>query len=110
MTTTLAMWSIEGLEYLFDVDQYQKDVAWATLGGKARPAAPPALEILKLRANANTDREYEIYAFNRGEFTPDEIREMFEDEDQCQALVDWIRENGEQLHSNKKQLKKKKIT
>jgi hypothetical protein len=98
-TVFLAMWDNTGLECLVDLTQHFKKQTWAALAGDKIPADPVNLEVLKLRAMYNSQREYEIYSFNTSpSVTQSSIKEWFENDPQ--SIVDWIREHGNKIYSD----------
>ena len=62
----------------------------------ARPTGIP-LQMLILRARANSQRVYEIYEFN-STMGYKELTKVFNDDPQ--PVVEWIRENGKQVYSD----------
>ena len=111
----LAVWDMLGLESLWDVDEamelienHSKQKTWNTLKGeKTEPLRNPIpLNMLIMRARANSQRSYEIYTFT-SEFDRKEIETIFAE---CpQPLVEWIRENGNKIFSDYTKSDKKVI-
>lgn len=102
----LAMWDMQGLECLFDVDFYMNDYnEWnkqkvvAILKDDRIPDQPRGipLQMMILRAKYNSQRAYEIYEFN-STLKYKELTEAFNDNPQ--PIVEWIRENGKQVYSD----------
>ena len=102
----LAMWDMQGLECLFDVDlhmnkynEWGKQKVVSILKEEQVPIQPQGipLQMLILRARANSQRTYEIYEFN-STVKYDELKEAFNDNPQ--PIVEWIRENGKQVYSD----------
>lgn len=102
----LAMWDSNGLESLHDVDyhmnrynKWERQKVVAILKEERIPAMPTGipLQMLILRARANSQRAYEIYEFN-STVKYDELKEAFNDNPQ--PIVEWIRENGKQVYSD----------
>lgn len=100
------MWDCNGLESLHDVDyhmdrynQWEKQKVIAILKEERIPARPTGipLQMLILRARANSQRAYEIYEFN-STIEYDELKEAFNDNPQ--PIVEWIRENGKKVCSD----------
>ena len=100
------MWDCNGLESLHDVDyhmdrynQWEKQKVIAILKEERIPARPIGipLQMLILRARANSQRAYEIYEFN-STIEYDELKEAFNDNPQ--PIVEWIRENGKKVYSD----------
>jgi hypothetical protein len=102
----LAMWDMQGLESLHDVDyhmdrynEWERQQVIAILKEEQIPARPTGipLQMLLLRAKVNSQRAYEIYEFN-STLKYDELKEAFNDNPQ--PIVEWIRENGKQVYSD----------
>ena len=106
------MWDMTGLECLINVtkiekehEQWEKENIFRILKDQdktLKPAHVP-LEMMILRARVNSQRCYEIYAFD-SELSEQDIRETFEDSPQ--VMVDAIRNVGHKFYSdraNKKQ-------
>jgi hypothetical protein len=102
----LAMWDMQGLESLHDVDyhmdrynEWERQQVIAILKEEQIPARPTGipLQMLILRAKVNSQRAYEIYEFN-STLKYDELKEAFNDNPQ--PIVEWIRENGKQVYSD----------
>jgi len=106
------MWDMLGLECLINVtqiekehEQWEKENIFRILKDQdktLKPAHVP-LEMMIMRARANPQRHYEIYAFD-SELSEQDIRETFEDSPQ--VMVDAIRNVGHKFYSdraNKKQ-------
>ena len=106
------MWDMTGLESLINVtkiekehEQWEKENIFRILkeqDTKLKPAHVP-LNMMIMRAKANTQRHYEIYTFD-SELSEKDIREAFETSPQ--AIVDSIRNVGHKFYSdraNKKQ-------
>lgn len=100
MKIFLAMWCCEGFECIQDVTQYDPD-AWEkqnlinTLKDKKREKNPLGrqLFLMTMRAQLNSQRHYEIYAFNADDsITKADLREWADRDPQ--TLVNWIREHG----------------
>ena len=99
----LIMWDCNGLEYVADITADQQRVAWARLQGKESPRHAYANPMhLKLRAQANTQRHYEIYTFDAVDgISEQDIRDMFDNNPQMAA--DTIRGIGHCIHSDRAQ-------
>ena len=102
----LAMWDMLGLESLHDVDahmdkynEWEKQKVVSILKEEQVPIQPQGipLQMLILRARANSQRAYEIYEFN-STVAYDELKEAFNDNPQ--PIVEWIRENGKKVYSD----------
>ena len=102
----LAMWDMLGLECLYDVGLYmskyndwEKQKVVSILKEEQVPIQPQGipLQMLILRARANSQRTYEIYEFN-STVKYDELKEAFNDNPQ--PIVEWIRDNGKKVYSD----------
>ena len=102
----LAMWDMLGLECLFDVgahmkmyNEWEKQKVVSILKEQRIPDQPTGipLQLMILRARANSQRAYEIYEFN-STLKYDELKEAFNDNPQ--PIVEWIRENGKKVYSD----------
>jgi hypothetical protein len=99
MKQYLAMWDMYGLEFLFDNDKWEKEYMWSILSEKPKPTTP-SIQMMILRAKANSQRCYEIYSFNADDdLTEESIKLAFE----CspQGIVDFIRANGQKIYSDR---------
>ena len=98
MSRILAMWCSEGLECVIDITEEEKKSMWAQLNGKKyQPGF--SLDTLKLRAQFNSQRHYEIYTFDSGDFGLTDVRNLFETTPQ--TMVDFVRENGDKIYSDR---------
>ena len=98
MSRILAMWCSEGLECVIDITEEEKKCMWAELRGrKYTPGF--SVDTLKLRAQFNSQRHYEIYTFDSGDHGLTQVRRMFETEPQ--TMVDFVRENGTKIYSDR---------
>ena len=97
----LVMWDCNGLEYVADITADNQRVTWEKLQGRETPRHAYANPYhLKLRAQFNSQRHYEIYTFNAVEgISEQDIRDMFENSPQTAA--DTIRRVGHCLHSDR---------
>ena len=102
----LAMWDMQGLESLHDVDshmkkynEWEKQKVISILKEQRIPDQPSGipLQMMILRARANSQRAYEIYEFN-STMGYKELTKVFNDDPQ--PVVEWIRENGKQVYSD----------
>ena len=92
------MWCNEGLESVIDITEEQKKSMWAELRGrKYTPGF--SLDMLKLRAQFNSQRHYEIYTFDSGDHGLTQVRRMFETTPQ--AMVDFVRAHGTKIYSDR---------
>ena len=106
-TRFVAMWDMLGLECLINVtqiekehEQWEKENIFRILKDQdktLKPAHVP-LEMMILRARANSQRHYEIYAFD-SELSEQDIRETFETSPQ--VIVDAIRNIGHKFYSDR---------
>ena len=97
----LVMWCNEGLEYVADITADQQRVMWEKLQGRKSPKHSYANPLhLRLRAQYNPQRHYEIYFIDAQEgITEEDIRDMFRASPQTAA--DTIRERGECFYSDR---------
>lgn len=99
MTVYVASWCSEGLEGLFNWTADEHNRLFVVLqSGKPPMPASSIISTMVMRARANPQRHYEVYAFNAS-LEDEEVRELFET--QPQATVDWIREHGEKIFSDR---------
>lgn len=106
-TRFVAMWDMTGLECLINVtkldkehEQWEKENIFRILKDQdktIKPAHVP-LDMMILRARANSQRHYEIYAFDSA-LSEQDIRETFEDSPQ--VMVDSIRSVGHEFYSDR---------
>ena len=92
------MWCSEGLECVIDITAEEKKCMWAELRGK-KYTPGFSLDTLKLRAQFNSQRHYEIYTIDSGDFSLTDVRNLFERTPQ--AIVDFIRANGTMIYSDR---------
>ena len=99
----IVMWCNEGLEYVADVTADQQRVVWENLQGRDTPRHSYANPFhLRLRAQMNPQRHYEIYIIDGAEgITEQDIREMFRRDPQGSA--DLVRSKGIVFYSNRKE-------
>lgn len=106
-TKFIAMWDNTGLECILDVTKHEKEIedfekrkAWSILKGELHNVKPPSipLQMMILRARANNQRHYEIYGFTSYE-SEEWVRDIFENNPQ--HIVNWIRENGVKIYSDR---------
>ena len=103
----LAMWDCNGLECLFDITDVDGDMLMSKLKGETYKT-PYNLSMMMLRARANLQRGYEIYAFTTDETMDyDFVKEMFDTDPQ--TIVNSIREQGNKIYSDYKPNTKKVI-
>jgi hypothetical protein len=102
----IIMWCNSGLECVIPVDMdHMSEGAdfLAALGGVENTYAKEinkTVFMLKLRAQANTQRHYEIYSLKTSDgITKETLEEIFESTPQM--IVDIIREKGVKIYSNR---------
>ena len=97
----IIMWDSNGLEYVADITSDEQRVVWEKLQGRDAPRHAIANPFhLKLRAQANPQRNYEIYFMGADEgISAEDIRESFEANPQ--NMVDIIRERGKCFYSGR---------
>ena len=94
------MWDCYGLEYIEDVTMIEQQRMMTVLCGKEKTTRPFSLSMLQMRAQANPQRNYEIYFVSATDgITAEDIREMFENAPQQAA--DTIRGIGHKFYSNR---------
>jgi hypothetical protein len=92
------MWDCHGLEALARIPD-PADTTFALLQSKKAPEMPNIMH-WRLRAQANSQRHYEIYTFSvEPGIDIDDIRDMFEANPQVAA--DTIRRIGHQIYSDR---------
>jgi hypothetical protein len=98
----IVMWCNEGLEYVADITADQQRVVWENLQGRDSPRHSYANPFhLRLRAQLNLDRHYEIYIVDGSDgITEADIRQMFRYDPQGSA--DLIRSKGICFYSNRR--------
>jgi len=109
------MWDMTGLEALINVtkiekehEQWEKENIFRILKEQDRTLKPAhvPLDMMIMRAKANIQRHYEIYAFD-SELSEEDIRETFEI---CpQVIVDSIRNIGHKFYSDRADKKQQVI-
>ena len=101
------MWDCNGLEYVGDITEEQGRKTWATLKGEEYRGMPNLLH-MRLRAQANQQRNYEIYFVDAAEgITEQDIRDMFESDPQTAA--ETVRHLGQEFYSNRIDLSNRAI-
>jgi hypothetical protein len=97
----IVMWCNEGLEYVADITADQQRVVWENLQGRESPKHSYANPFhLRLRAQANPQRHYEIYIINGDEgVSKEDIQGMFDNDPQ--GAVDIIRSKGIEFYSDR---------
>ena len=97
----IVMWCNEGLEYVADITADEQRVIMEALKGNESPRHAYANPFhLRLRAQYNPQRHYEIYFVDGAEgITEQDIRDMFRQDPQGSA--DLIRSRGECFYSDR---------
>ena len=100
--TYAVMWDCLGLEAVARVDDISKRRMWAVLKGEDANRIPaPNLMHWRLRAQANMQRNYEIYLLEtEDDIGEDEIREAFESSPQ--TMADTVRRIGHKFYSDRR--------
>lgn len=100
----LIAWSRDGLEAFQCIQQYEDEYGEMVLeavrtGNAQRSKLGEIIHFLRLRARFNSQRVFEVYAFDMSD---DYTTQSFEDQFVAnpQQFVDWIRKNGVKLHSD----------
>jgi hypothetical protein len=101
----LAYWCNEGFECLKEVTEYEH---WdqqnlVEVLSDRRPQPNPVYQLINnmtMRARFNAQRHYELYAFSSTADLELEDLQSWADTDP-QSLVNWIRGNGVELHSDR---------
>lgn len=103
MSDTIAlMWDCNGLEAAVNVTDINQQRMWAALKGEdlTKVRAEPNLMHWRLRAQANSQRHYEIYLVEVEDgITVDDIVQAFEDAPQ--QMADTVRRIGHKFHSDR---------
>ena len=111
MSDTIAlMWDCNGLEAAINVSDINKKRVWAVLKGEDASKIPvePNLMHWRLRAQANSQRHYEIYIVEvENGITVDNIVEAFEDAPQ--QMADTVRRIGHRFYSDRRDEKEVRI-
>jgi hypothetical protein len=108
LKTFVIMWCNEGLEYVGDVTMDKYNSVWSRLKGEEFLPRHNLFH-MKLRAEYNPQRHYEIYLVGvEDDITEQNITEMFDNNPQMAA--DTIRERGECFYSNRNDVSKVVIT
>lgn len=112
----LAFWGNEGFESIQDITKFEKwdqTQLMMILSEKQDKTEPSPLGVMighmKMRARFNSQRECEIYAFSSDDgIELDDLKEW--EERDVQGLVNWIRDNGLEVYSDKSTQKRKVIS
>jgi hypothetical protein len=115
MTNTFIIsWDQLGVECVFNATEADQQITFEMLQNTYDQTAPrqssgSILPLLKLRAQFNPQRHYEIYAIEVEQgIDQNDIKNMFEQDPQGSA--DLVRSRGSCLYSNRQNLKELKIT
>ena len=96
--TVFLMWDCYGLETAFCITDIEQQRMWAMLRGKDpnRIPMPLSLQALQIRAQANTQRGYELYLLQTDDdIRVDDIVEAFESAPQ--QMAERVREIGHRI-------------
>ena len=96
--TVFLMWDCYGLETAFSITDLDQQRMWAVLKGEDPNKIPVPLPIaaLKIRAQANLQRGYELYLIETtDDITVDDIVKSFEDAPQ--QMAERVREIGHRI-------------
>ena len=112
MSDTIAlMWDCNGLEAAVNITDINQQRMWAALKGEdlTKVRAEPNLMHWRLRAQANSQRHYEIYLVEvENGITVDDIVDAFEDAPQ--QMADTVRRIGHRFYSDRRDEKEVRIT
>jgi hypothetical protein len=94
----LAMWDCYGLEYLYNLSEFEESQTWSVLMEQESSIEPPTdIRNLILRAQFNTQRNYEIYVFEADSIIDKQsLKQQFENSPQ--QIVDLIRNQGFKIY------------
>lgn len=96
----VVMWDCNGLEYVCDITERQGRRLWNRLKDDPDHAQVPNIMHLRLRAQFNAHRHYEIYLFEaQSGISEQDVIAMFESSPQ--AAADTIRELGHCFYSDR---------
>ena len=95
------MWDSNGLEAVASLREFCRRKLWAMLEGRApSDVQPPNVMLWRLRAQANPQRNYEIYIMDAEEgVTVEDIQEAFRTSPQIMA--DTVRRLGHEFYSDR---------
>jgi hypothetical protein len=107
MTTFVLSWDHLGLEACVNITELDQRQMWEILSGQKKDTnhgrdhnINSIMGMLMIRARANSQRHYEIYAIDVDDtIIEEDLRAMFEDDPQGSA--DLIRLRGRQLYSDR---------
>lgn len=95
----LVFWCCEGLEYIGDITEEKKKAFLAKLRGEDYVSQIPNIMHLRLRAQYNTDRCYELYVIETDpSITVDTLKRMFASSANQTAKL--IRQKGTKIFGN----------
>ena len=110
----IVSWDCEGVEFLEEITEHHPD-NWAkqhlfdTIKASKRVEKGLGFNLtaLKMRAQMNTHRHYEIYVFSSNpDIGPDDIAAWFKTDPQ--SFADWVRENHSyEIYNNRRDPYKK---
>lgn len=101
----IVMWCCEGLECVVDVTNLERQNIWNALKDSPSPKFDVNLRHLIVRAKANPQRFYEIYAVTAQEgISRRDIEDMFQNDPQTAA--DTIRDLGYKIYSDRQTTQK----
>ena len=98
----LLFWDIYGLESAVDLDLMMQRRTEAILKEEQNrdPDIGELISMMKMRAQFNIDRQYELYAINLpAHYTQDSVHDLFAENPQ--AMVDLVRSKGIKMMSNR---------
>ena len=95
------MWDSNGLEAVASIRNFEQAKMWAILEGRApNDVQPPNVMLWRLRAQANPQRNYEIYIMDAEEgVTVEDIQEAFRASPQ--TMADTVRRLGHEFYSDR---------
>jgi hypothetical protein len=98
----LAMWDCYGLEYLYNLSEFEESQTWSVLMEEESPITPPTdIRKLILRAQFNEQRNYEVYVFE-ADSSIDKKSLEYQFKHMPQAIVDLIRNQGFKIYDGKR--------
>lgn len=94
----LAMWDCYGLEYIYNLSEFEESQTWSVLMEQESPIEPPTdVRNLILRAQFNDQRNYEIYVFEADSMLDKQsLKQQFDRNPQ--QIVDLIRNQGFKIY------------
>ena len=98
----LAMWDCYGLEYLYNLSEFEESQTWSVLMEEESSVEPPVdIRNLILRARYNSQRNYEIYVFE-ADSSIDKKSLEHQFKNMPQSIVDLIRNQGFKIYDCKR--------